>query len=60
MASIPNMAGFYQGDHTAYVMALAKAVKPEFEAIAATGIKLQAGSYAYLTRRPHFLHLRSA
>jgi methionine synthase II (cobalamin-independent) len=32
---------FFDGDHTKYVTALAQAVKPEYEAIAATGIKIQ-------------------
>eukprot|EP00966_Prymnesium_polylepis_P224718 5197451-Prymnesium_polylepis.1 len=32
---------FFCGDHAAYVNALAEAVRPEYEAIAATGVRLQ-------------------
>ena len=45
---------FFGGDHTAYVDALANAVRPEYEAIARTGVKLQIGASGasnILTRR---------
>ena len=32
---------FFCGDHGAYVMALAEAMRPEYEAVAATGLQLQ-------------------